>query len=59
MGVRHGLNKVLRTFGRKRCWRVLYEEELHIFFTLPNIIRINKTRKDEVYRACRTHDECV
>jgi hypothetical protein len=43
-------NRVLRgIFGLKRDgvtggWRKLYKEELHNLYTLPNIIRITKSR---------------
>jgi hypothetical protein len=43
-------NRVLRIFGLKRDevmgdWRKLHNEELHNFYSLPNIIRMLKSRK--------------
>jgi hypothetical protein len=39
-----------RIFGAKRDevtggWRKLHNEELHIFYSLPSVIRIRKSRK--------------
>jgi hypothetical protein len=44
------VNRVLRTFGRKReevagGWRKLYNEELHNLYASPNIIRVIKSRR--------------
>jgi hypothetical protein len=49
-----------RIFGPKRedvagrCRR-LHNEELHNFCASPNIIRVMKTRRDEIGRACSMH----
>jgi hypothetical protein len=52
--------RVLRKiFGRKRdeltgCWRKLHNEELHSLYSSPSIIRMTKSRGDEMDRECRT-----
>jgi hypothetical protein len=43
-------NRVLRIFGRKReevagNWRRLHNDELHNFYTSPNIIRVIKASR--------------
>ena len=43
-------NRVLRVFGPKRDevtgeWRKLHEEELRDLYSLPNIVRVVKSRK--------------
>jgi hypothetical protein len=43
-------NRVLRIFGPKRDevmgdWRKVHNEELHNLYSLPNIIRIIKSRR--------------
>ena len=43
-------NRVLRTFGVKRDkvtgeWRKLHNEELSDLYTLPNIVRVLKSRR--------------
>jgi hypothetical protein len=52
-------NRVLRRiFGPKRDevtggWRKLHNEELHNFYSSPNVIKMVKSRR--MIRACITH----
>jgi hypothetical protein len=53
---------VLRIFGPKReelagGWRKLHNEELHNLYTSPNIIRVIKSRMEEMSRACSMHGD--
>jgi hypothetical protein len=54
-------NRVLRRiFGPKRdevtgSWRKLHNEELHGLYSSPRIIRVIKSKEDEMGRACGTH----
>jgi hypothetical protein len=54
-------NRVLRRiFGRKMNkvaggWRKLHNEELHNFYSSPNIIRMIKSRRMRWARACSAH----
>ena len=51
-------NRVLRrVFGPKRDeltggWRKLHNEELNELYSLPNIVRVVKSRRNEMGRAC-------
>jgi hypothetical protein len=42
-------NRVLRIFGPKReedrSWRKLHNDELHSLYSLPNIVRVIKSRR--------------
>jgi hypothetical protein len=43
-------------------WRKLHSEELHIMCSLPNIIRMIKSKADEIGGACGTHasnEKCI
>jgi hypothetical protein len=51
-----------RIFGRKRDemtggWRKLHNEDLHNLYSSPSIIRMKKSKKDEMDRACSTNGE--
>jgi hypothetical protein len=56
-------NRVLRrTSGPKRDevtggWRKLHNEELHNLYSPPSIIRIIKSMRYEMGRACSTNEE--
>jgi hypothetical protein len=56
-------NRVLRRiFGPKRDemiggWRKLHNEKLHNLYPSPNIIRMIKSSRMEMGRACSTHGE--
>jgi hypothetical protein len=61
-------NGVLRRiFGPKRDevtgdWRKLHNRELHNLYSSPNIIRMMKSRKMRLGRACSTNggdEECI
>jgi hypothetical protein len=61
-------NRVLRRiFGPKRDevtgeWRKLHKEELRDLYTSPSIVRMAKSREDEMGRACSTNggeEECI
>ena len=51
-------NRVLRrVFGAKRDevtgeWKKLRNEELNDLYSLPNIVRVVKSRRNELGRAC-------
>jgi hypothetical protein len=42
-------NSMLRIFGPKReedgSWRKLHNDELHILYSLPNIVRVIKSKR--------------
>jgi acyl-coenzyme A synthetase/AMP-(fatty) acid ligase len=49
-----------RIFGPRRDeltkdWRKLHNEELHNLYSSPNIIRMIKSKEDEMGRACSTN----
>jgi hypothetical protein len=48
-----------RIFGPKReedgSWRKLHNGELHSLYSSPYIVRVIKSRKDEVGGTCGTH----
>ena len=53
-------NRVLRVFGPKRDevtgeWRKLHNEELRDLYSLPNIVQVVKTKKNEMGGACGTY----
>jgi len=54
-------NMVLsRIFGPRRDdvtgeWRRLHKEELNDLYTSPNIVRVIKSRRDEMVWACGTY----
>jgi hypothetical protein len=61
-------NRVLRRiFGPKRDevtgdWRKLHNEELNGLYSLPNIVRVIKSRRIEMGGACSTYggrERCV
>jgi hypothetical protein len=61
-------NRVLRRiFGPKTDevmgdWRKLHNEELHNLYSLPNIIRMIKSKEDEMGRVCSMNggdEECI
>jgi hypothetical protein len=57
------INRVMRRiFGPKRDhvtgdWRKLHNEELHNLYFSPNIIRMIKSRRNEMGRSCSTNGE--
>jgi hypothetical protein len=58
----HRLRVFRRTFKPKRDevtgdWRKLYNEELHNLYSSPSIIRVIKSRKDEMGGACSMNGE--
>jgi hypothetical protein len=56
-----------RIFGPKRDevtggWRKLLNEELHNLYSSPRIIRMSKSRRIKIRRACSTNggeEECI
>jgi len=49
-----------RIFGPRRDdvtgeWRRLHKEELNDLYTSPNIVRVIKSRRDEMVWACGTY----
>jgi hypothetical protein len=56
-----------RIFGPKRDdvtgdWRKLHNDELHNLYSLPNIIRNDQGKENEMGRACSTNEgdeECI
>ena len=61
-------SRVLRTvFGPKRDevtgeWRKIHNEELRDFYSLPNIVRVVKSRRMKwagMWRACRRREMCT
>jgi hypothetical protein len=43
-------------------WRKLHEEDLHNLYSLSNIIRMIKSKEDQIGSACGAHggdDKCV
>ena len=58
-------NRVLRRiFGPERDevtgdWTTLHNEKLYAFYSLPNIIRLIKSKKTEMGEACSTYGESI
>jgi hypothetical protein len=51
-----------RKLGPKRdeviaSWRKLHDEELHNLYSSPSVIRMTKSRRREMGRACNTNAE--